>query len=379
MFDSPQKSWFKVEEIFNQAVAKPDSEKITFVTQACGDDAELSGEIFSLLEADKISEAIFEGSVFPFIAQLLDEDFTKLLKKKVFAGYKLKRLLGRGGMSAVFLAEDPDLERPVALKVLSSNIDSKFQSILRFQHEAKAASAISHPNVAHIYDFGTHENLHFLVMEFVQGKSLREVISENKINLQDAIEISLQICQAIGAIHKIGIAHRDIKPENIILTEEKLIKVLDFGLAKSRNKEKNATSLKTSPGLIIGTPAYMSPEQIRGDEIDERTDLWSLGVIIYEMLSGLRPFQGKTASDIQASILLENPAPLNIRNDLPELENLVQKALSKDVSWRFQSAEEIYYELKSIQRKAYDLKNKSGESKIKSNLMSRVLNLFRKS
>lgn len=377
MFNLPQKSWFKVEEIFNQAVLKPDSEQITFVTQACGNDTELFGEVFSLLEADKISEAIFEDSVFPFVAQLLDEDFTKLLKKKVFAGYKLKKLLGRGGMSAVFLAEDPELERDVALKILSSNIDNKFQSILRFRQEAKAASAISHPNIAHIYDFGLHEGSYFLVMEYVEGKSLREMIKTNKITLQNSVEIALQMCRAIHAIHKLGITHRDIKPENVIINDDGLVKVLDFGLAKLTNRtNSNAdASLKTLPGLIIGTPAYMSPEQIRGSEIDARTDLWSLGVIIYELLRGARPFQGKTASDIQAAILLENPEPLPLKIELPELENIVRKCLAKDPVQRYQSAEEVLCELKTAQRNVYDLTNQSDKTLKKDNF---ILRFFRK-
>jgi serine/threonine protein kinase/Flp pilus assembly protein TadD len=356
------KRWEKIEQVFNKAIAVPVAERVSFVKRACGADDDLLFEIISLLEADIQSDEILEQSVFPLVAQLLDDDFSELLEKSDFASYKLKKLLGKGGMGAVFLAEDTRLERFVALKVLPSGCDGGSETVLRFQQEAKAVSAISHQNVAHIYEFGEHEGMCYFAMEYVPGKTLRDALDEKPIKISTAVEIALQIAFALEAAHAEEIVHRDIKPENIMLrqravvTKEVLIKVLDFGLAKLGEKRhgEGSSSFETMPGLIMGTTAYMSPEQVRGETIDERTDLWSLGVVLYEMTTGKRPFGGNTASDVRAAILLKEPAPLPLEAELPELSRIVNKALEKDVALRYQSAKEIINDLRSLQRQVYD-------------------------
>ena len=258
-------------------------------------------------------------------------------------------------MGAVFLAEDAQLKRRPALKIIDSSVFGQTENIKRFEREAISASKISHPNVAHIYEFGRDGNFYFLAMEYVAGKTLRELIEEKSIDKNRAIKIVRQIAEAISAAHQKSVIHRDIKPENIIITENDLVKVLDFGLAKASEKiEQNETAslldasiLETTPGLIFGTTAYMSPEQVREQTLDERTDLWSLGVIFYELLAGKRPFEGETRNDTIAAILKSEPEKIANKDAKisPEIEKTVFKLLEKQREKRFQTAEEFLHEL----------------------------------
>jgi serine/threonine protein kinase/Tfp pilus assembly protein PilF len=363
--------WEKIEQLFNAAVAVPFNQRNEFLEKACGADVDLCFEVAELLEADDCSDEILEQTVFPLVAQLIDDDFSHLLEKSDFASYKLQKVLGRGGMGIVFLAEDTRLERFVALKILSSAVADDAENALRFEHEAKVASAVSHQNVAHIYEFGKYEGRYFFAMEYVPGKNLRQSLEEKKIDLANAVEIALQIARALEAAHNRGIVHRDVKPENVIIrqravvTKEMFVKVLDFGLAKlsERKPREGSVSFETKPGLIMGTTAYMSPEQVRGEKVDERTDLWSLGVVLYEMIAGERPFKGETASDVQAAILLQEPTSLPLDAKLSQLNVIVEKALSKNVAARYQSAEEIINDLRSLQRQVYDYLLQSNDEK----------------
>ncbi len=352
-------NWEKIEEIFNRAVLKAIDEREAFVNEACRGDENLRREVCSLLAAEPESDEIFSESVFPLVAQFLsDDDVISLSRISQLGSYQLKKLLGRGGMGTVFLAEDTRLERPVALKVLPSALAQSTESLMRFQQEAKAASSVFHHNVAHIYEFDSQNGYHFLVMEHIDGKTLRDLIREEQIDVTEAVKIARQIADALAAAHKAGITHRDIKPENIMMSaNEKVVKVLDFGLAKLRDKKQNGSMFKTLPGLIIGTTAYMSPEQIRLGKVDERTDLWSLGVVLYEMLEGKRPFSGETVSDVQAAVLLAECSPLSLAEEIPELERIVRKALSKDISQRYRTAKEFAADLKQVQRQVYDFVN----------------------
>lgn len=343
--------WQQIEEIFNRAAVLPAAEKRKFIEDVCREDADLCREVLLLIETDEAENSFLNEPVFSLGAQLLENDSLELLKDENFADYKLKKLLGRGGMGTVFLAEDTRLARPVALKILPSSLGTNAEGVLRFRQEARTASAISHPNVAHIYEFGEAGGRYFLAMEYVEGKTLRELLKENSIDVSRALEIALQIADALAATHKRGIVHRDIKPENVIVTESGLVKVLDFGLAKLNAPptvspdEKALASLETIPGMIIGTTAYMSPEQVRGQTLDARTDLWSLGVLLFEMLAGERPFAGETPSDIQAAILLKD-VPLI---ELPTFTAIiVSKLLKKNLNERYQSIEEFIPDLHQV-------------------------------
>ncbi len=196
-----ERRWERIEQLFNEAVSVPLNKRVSFVEQVCGADSDLCFEVTSLLEADNQSDNILEQSVFPLVAQILDEDFSGLLEKSDFASYKLKRLLGKGGMGAVFLAEDTRLERFVALKILPSTFDNNSEMAIRFQQEAKAVSAISHQNVAHIYEFGKQDGMCFFAMEYVPGKTLRDSLDEKQIKISTAVEIALQIAYALEAAH----------------------------------------------------------------------------------------------------------------------------------------------------------------------------------
>jgi eukaryotic-like serine/threonine-protein kinase len=339
--------WNKIESIFNETILLPEEERAQFIRLSCLPDLELYEEIISLISAETIESAFLNSSAFTLGARILSD--SKLPQTEIFAYYRLIKLLGRGGMGLVFLAEDTRLKRLVAVKLLTSPMLESKDSELRFRQEAQAASHVSHQNIAHVYEYGEYEGQHYLAMEYVRGQTLREIIKEGSINHEKAIEIVIQILEAVSAAHRQGIIHRDLKPENIIVSEDGLVKVLDFGLAKQNVRttfDKDTSELaivETRPGIIIGTAGYMSPEQIRGQSTDERTDLWSVGVVLYELLAGVRPFGGETSGDVHASILRDG-APLDIGWSRP-LQTILKKAIQKDPSGRFQTATEFSQEL----------------------------------
>jgi predicted ATPase len=266
-------------------------------------------------------------------------------------------------MGEVYLAWDAQLDRAVALKILPPDVAADGERMRRFVQEAKTSAALNHPSVAHIYEIGEYEGANFIAMEFVEGETLRERTGRTPLGLVAALEVAAQTAAALAAAHEAGIVHRDVKPENVMLRRDRLVKVLDFGLAKlttTPNRQAFADSqaptraqFKTAPGVIMGTVAYMSPEQARGLETDARTDLWSLGVLLYEMLTRRRPFAGETQSDVLAAILTsEPPPPRDFDPEIPaELERIVLKALRKDLAERYQSAAVLLSDLRRLQRR----------------------------
>ncbi|CAN5697887.1 hypothetical protein BH24ACI2_BH24ACI2_00770 [soil metagenome] len=347
--------WKNIEQIFNVAVALSPAERTEYLPVACGDDMGLREEIDSMLTEDSIHDDFLGESVFALGATLLEYD--ELLSQSEFASYKLQKLLGRGGMGAVYLAEDTRLGRLVAVKVLPPALVEDQQSLSRFRQEARAVSQLSHPNIAHIYEFGETNGRLFLAMEYVAGKTVRELIKEKAISGSLALNIAKQIALALISTHERGIIHRDIKPENIIVKDDGLVKVLDFGLAKL-NEPKIETSvdgdalpsqISTQSGMILGTVGYMSPEQIRGKELDSSTDLWSLGVVLFEMLTGKRPFQGETPSDVQAAILKDEPLSLNESKSALNINQIIKKALTKNIAERYQTAHEFAEDIEQVQ------------------------------
>ncbi len=344
--------WQQIEEVFNRAAVLPVAERQKFIEEVCQDDTELCREVLVLIESDGQENSFLNEPVFLLGAEILENDSLALLKQEQFADYRLKKLLGRGGMGAVFLAEDTRLQRLVAVKVLPFSVAEKAEAVSRFRQEARAASAVAHQNIAHIYEFSQTDGRYFLAMEYVRGRTLRELIKENLIDERRALDFALQIASALQSAHKSGIVHRDIKPENIIVTEDNLVKVLDFGLAKLTDVSEafnKAESLDTIPGMIIGTTAYMSPEQVRGQHLDQRTDVWSLGVVLYEMLAKIRPFRGDTPSDLQAAILRDKILPLAADVKFSrEFSALIKKSLQKDRLRRLQTASDFITEAKPL-------------------------------
>ncbi len=348
--------WEDIETIFNHTILLPPEQRHEYVLSVCKEDDALFREVISLIEEAENSESFLSQPIFELGTKLLASDPMSLLQEPDFASYQLLDVLGRGGTGVVFLAKDKNLERLAALKVLPFSLSENDERILRFQREAKAASAISHPNFAHIYEFGKAKDRFYIAMEYIQGKTLRQLIKSKKITVAKAFEISTQVVNALLTAHRAEIVHRDIKPENIMITDDWFVKILDFGLAKmfdSKNPSRHGNSeisLQTSPGLVIGTVSYMSPEQVRGKPLDARTDLWSLGVVLYEMLVGQRPFVGETPSDVQALILLTEPDFPPFLEKMPEVRQILKKLLTKDVEKRYQNASNLLNDLRIVQK-----------------------------
>jgi eukaryotic-like serine/threonine-protein kinase len=283
----------------------------------------------------------------------------------VLGRYEIRSLLGAGGMGEVYLAQDSQLRRPVALKLLPKSFTQDEERLRRFEQEAYAASSLNHPNILTIYEIGHFDSTRFLAMEYVEGQTLRQHISGSRISggglrLNEALEIAVQVASALAAAQSAGIAHRDIKPENIMLRRDGYVKVLDFGLAKlTEHPEVTDTEaptralVNTSPGAVMGTANYMSPEQARGEHVESRTDIWSLGVVLYEMLTGRTPFEGPTPSHIIVSILEKDPPPISrYLSEVPEaLEWIVTKALTKDRDDRYQTAREMLTDLRRLKQR----------------------------
>src|SRR5207244_1817987 len=270
--------------------------------------------------------------------------------------YEIRTLLGAGGMGEVYRAYDRDLEREVAIKVLRDTSEGSGDRLRRFVQEARAASGLHHPNVAHVYEIGSQDSLRFIAMELVEGETLRDRIGHGPMAVDDVLNLGTQIAAAISAAHKMGIVHRDIKPENVIITSDGYAKVLDFGLAKFREMrgDEAATLLKTNRGVAMGTIAYMAPEQLVGTDVTPSADVFSLGVVLYEMLAGHRPFGGETTSDVASAILTKSPRPLlDIRSDIPpKLAAVIAKSLAKNADERYRDASEIAEQLRLISREA---------------------------
>ena len=274
--------------------------------------------------------------------------------------YRILKKLGAGGMGEVYLAEDLNLGRQVAVKVLNHELTTNPEHLRRFEREARAASALNHPNILTVYEIGQADGAHFIATEFIEGESLSQRMKRGAIALTEVLDIGIQIASALAAAHEARIVHRDIKRDNIMVREDHLVKVLDFGLAKLVQRDATEVShdavtralLKTTPGVVMGTAEYMSPEQARGQEVDERTDIWSLGVVLYRMVTGKTPFGGETMSDIIASILKTDPPPVvNETEPVPrELEQIINKALRKNREDRYQHIKDLLIDLKDCKQ-----------------------------
>jgi len=275
--------------------------------------------------------------------------------------YAIISFLGVGGMGEVYLAEDTKLGRKVALKTLPAEFTNDKERLRRFQQEARTASALNHPNLLTIHEIGAEGGAHFIAAEYIDGETLRARIKHGRIKIDEALDVAQQAAFALTAAHGAGIVHRDIKPENIMVRHDGIVKVLDFGLAKlledhareviDHEADTRALVL-TDPGKVLGTPAYMSPEQARGDDLDARTDTWSLGVVLYEMVAGRPPFRGETRSHTVVSILETEPPPLTtFAPEIPaELQRIVRKALTRDRDSRYQTARDLMIDVKNLRR-----------------------------
>ncbi len=369
--------WRRIEELFYAALDLDADARLAFLEQACRGDTELRKEVESLLDSaekplDFLPKAVrkvafkmsAEGSreMTPNGAQLQQRNLF-IAAGTQLAHYRIISILGAGGMGEVYLAEDMLLRRKVALKTLAPKLVGDKDGLLRFEQEAYAASALNHPNILTIYEFGQADGLHFIASEYVEGMTLRQKMESGKIELNTVIDIAIQLASALAAAHASGIVHRDIKPENVILRTDGIVKVLDFGIAKlnpvqigsaMRATVSAHAGFTTEPGIVRGTAKYMSPEQARGLVVDGRTDIFSLGSVMYEMLTRRAAFAGDTASDIIAEILKGEPAaPAEFSPDIPpEIERIVGKALRKDRDTRYQSVGDLLIDLQDFKKEA---------------------------
>ncbi len=351
--------WQKVREVFDSALRLKPDERQKFVHEACGEDKTLFAEVESLLSSLGSAESFMETPAVAKVAAVIEAETKHLKIGQNFGHYKIIEQIGEGGMGKVYLAEDTHLERKIALKILPETVAQDEERMRRFVREAKSASALNHPNIITIYEIGETDNTHFIATEYIEGNTLREQLIGSPINLKPALEIASQVVGALDAAHRAGIVHRDVKPENVMVRPDGLVKLLDFGIAKLTEKETNidseaATAVKaeTIPGMIIGTAAYMSPEQARGTQVDTRTDIFSFGVMLYEMVAGRPPFVGENAIETIALILNKEPVPLSRQvPDVPhEIDRIINKALRKDREERYQTAKDLLIDLKDVKQ-----------------------------
>jgi eukaryotic-like serine/threonine-protein kinase len=353
--------WQEVERIYHLTLEREASERSTFLVQACAGDETLRREVESLLTYEPHAESFIEAPALEVAARIMAGEHSPIRAGDRFNQYRIVSMLGAGGMGEVYLAEDTSLRRNVALKFLPAVLTKDKAHLRRFEVEARAVAALSHPNVCIIHEvIQTEDGRHCIVMEYIEGMTLRERMAKDHIGVDEALEIGIQIASALCGAHKAKIVHRDIKPENVMLREDGFVKVLDFGLAKlaetkpdpaNSDAETRAIDPKTMPGVLMGTVAYMSPEQARGLLVDARTDIWSLGVVLYEMVAGRQPFEGPTPTDVIIQIAERDPAPLvESQPQAGSLQSIITKTLAKDRNDRYQTAEQTLLDLKNAKR-----------------------------
>src|SRR6185369_14869805 len=355
--------WRKITELFEAALECPTDARAAFLAAGCEGDEEIRRRVEEMLAADARQNLFIDlpayRAVGTFAPSLTTQADSQSFSGEMIGDYRLVRELGRGGMGAVYLAYDTRLGRNAALKFLPARFHSP-ERVRRLEREARAASALNHPHILTIYDFGQQNGRDFIASEFVEGRTLREHISANDLTLNQILEVAIQVASALGTAHAAGIIHRDIKPENIMLRPDGYAKVLDFGLAKLTEKElgEDTTSdprmtagFKTRTGILLGTTSYMSPEQVRGQTLDGRSDLFSLGVVLYELISGQRPFRGETVHHTMVAITDLEPAPVGhlVPRAPVTFQNLISQVLAKDPAERYQTAAELIADLEELQ------------------------------
>jgi serine/threonine protein kinase len=358
--------WKQIEGLYYRLLELDPGERAAFIEKECAGDAELRREVESLLavnERVRQSGGFLERNAQEIVvSDMATEQFTSKAGQEI-GHYRVISLLGRGGMGEVYLALDLRLGRKVALKFLPREFAQDRERVERFKREARAASALNHPNIITIFEIDHDPNTGdlFIAAEFVEGETLRERLAGATMGLKETLDVAVQIAAALAEAHAAGIIHRDIKPENIMLRPDGIVKVLDFGLAKRvelllneqaalDSADKSSREFRSIPGMVMGTPQYMSPEQIRGAEVDARTDVFSLGVVLYEMMAGRAPFDRDSTNEVIAAILYDEPSPLQscAREATDGMARIVHRAMAKEPEQRHQTVEDLRNELMSL-------------------------------
>jgi serine/threonine protein kinase/Tfp pilus assembly protein PilF len=353
--------WQRITDLFDGAMTRGPKERVAFLEEACAGDRDLRKQVERLVKSHEKSGDFLESSAFALAPELLTDDRPGASVGELIGHYRIESLIGIGGMGEVYLARDERLGRKAALKLLPDSLTTDETQLSRFKNEARSASALNHPNILTVYEIGAEGNRQFIATEFIEGMTLRASLARGRMNPHVAVEIAVQVASALAAAHEAGVVHRDIKPENIMLRPDGYAKVLDFGIAKLTEQRmgsddhtgETTAMLQTRLGLVLGTACYMSPEQARGQKVDARSDIWSLGVVLYEMVAGSPPFRGETPSDCIASILTREPQPLSgVLPDVPvELESILQQALRKNCAERYQTIKEMLADLRILKAK----------------------------
>ena len=350
--------WQQIDQLLEVALDHPPAERDAFLTKACAGDETLRRKVESLLRSDEAAQSFIEAPAVGLAAEVIAERQARLRTGQQLGHYQILSKLGAGGMGEVYLAQDTRLGRKVALKILPTRFTQDAERLRRFEQEARAASALNHPNILTIHEIGQVDATHYIVTEFIDGQPLRQRMNDVRLRLSEALDVAVQVASALAAAHEAGIVHRDIKPENIMLRRDGYVKVLDFGLAKLSEAPPEiidmhapiAAKVTTGFGAVMGTAPYMSPEQARGQSVDARSDIFSLGIVLYEMITGRAPFEGESSSDVIAALLAKEPLPLaECLAEVPrELEQLVAKTLCKDREKRYQSVNDLLVNLKAV-------------------------------
>src|SRR6266581_667542 len=350
-----------IEEIFYAALDQEPDQVARFLDTACEGDQLLRRKVEALLASRQRVGSFIETSAVGIATRIIQNGQTDLLIGQTIGHYKISESIGIGGMGDVYLATDMTAGRKAALKLLPMRFTGDAERLNRFQQEAHAVVALNHPNILTVYEIGEDHSTHYIASELIEGETLRQRLMRGRMELREAVDIAIQVASALAAAHETGIVHRDINPGNIMLRPDGYVKVFDFGIAKLAEQEAPATMpedealllVETNLGSILGTVPYMSPEQACGAPVDKGTDIWSLGVVLYEMVTGHAPFTGETPREVMTSIRETEPPPLTSYNKQtpPELQQIISKTLRKDREERYHSAHDLLEALKDLRHK----------------------------